>query len=41
MTMIMTVIGFAQVYADMGFSAAIIYRQDATNDELSTPTGPI
>lgn len=36
MTMIMTVIGFAQVYADMGFSAAIIYRQDATNDELST-----
>jgi O-antigen/teichoic acid export membrane protein len=36
LAMIMTVVGFAQVYADMGFSAAIIYRQDATRDELST-----
>ncbi|HMK92508.1 MAG TPA: MOP flippase family protein [Thermoleophilia bacterium] len=31
-----TVIGFAMVFADMGFSAAIIWRQDATRDELST-----
>jgi O-antigen/teichoic acid export membrane protein len=36
MAMIMTVIGFAQVYGDMGFSSAIIYRQDATRDQLST-----
>ena len=31
-----TIIGFAMVFADMGFSAAIIWRQDATRDELST-----
>ncbi len=36
MAMIVTVVGFAQVYADMGFSGAIIYRQDATRDQLST-----
>jgi O-antigen/teichoic acid export membrane protein len=36
MAMILTVIGFAQVYSDMGFSSAIIYRQDATRDQLST-----
>ena len=36
MSMIATVIGFAQVYADMGFSGAIIYRQDTTSDQLST-----
>ena len=36
MAMIVTFVGFAQVYADMGFSSAIIYRQDATSDQLST-----
>ena len=36
MAMIVTVVGFAQVYADMGFSGAIIYRQDATRAQLST-----
>lgn len=36
MSMIMTVVGFAQVYADMGFSGAIIYRRDTTNEQLST-----
>jgi O-antigen/teichoic acid export membrane protein len=36
MAMIVTIVGFAQVYADMGFSGAIIYRQDATRDQLST-----
>lgn len=32
----MVVIGFAQLFADMGISNAIIYRQDATRDELSS-----
>ena len=36
MAMIATVIGFAQVYADMGFSGAIIYRQDSSRDVLSS-----
>lgn len=36
MAMIATVVGFAQVYADMGFSNAIIYRQDADRDQLSS-----
>lgn len=36
MSMIATVVGFAQVYADMGFSNAIIYRQDADSDQLSS-----
>lgn len=36
MSMIATVVGFAQVYADMGFSNAIIYRQDSTRDQLSS-----
>jgi len=36
MAMIMVVIGFAQAYADMGISNAIIYRQDATRDQLSS-----
>lgn len=36
MGMIMVVIGFAQAFADMGISNAIIHRQDATKDELSS-----
>jgi len=36
MGMIMVVIGFAQAFADMGISNAIIYRQDATKDQLSS-----
>ena len=36
MSMIATVVGFAQVYADVGFSNAIIYRQDATPRQLSS-----
>jgi len=36
MGMIMVVIGFAQAFADMGISNAIIYRQDATRDQLSS-----
>ena len=36
MAMIMVVIGFAQAYADMGISNAIIYRQDATRGQLSS-----
>jgi len=36
MGMIMVVIGFAQLFADMGISNAIIYRQDATIEELSS-----
>jgi O-antigen/teichoic acid export membrane protein len=36
MAMIATVVGFAQVYADAGFSNAIIYRQDATRRQLSS-----
>jgi len=36
MGMIMVVIGFAQSFADMGISNAIIYRQDATKDQLSS-----
>ena len=36
MAMIATVIGFAQVYADMGFSGAIIYRQHSSRDVLSS-----
>jgi O-antigen/teichoic acid export membrane protein len=36
MTMIMTVVGLAGIWADLGFSNAIIYRQDATRDQLST-----
>lgn len=36
MGMIMVVIGFAQLFADMGISNAIIYRQDATREELSS-----
>lgn len=36
MSMISTVVGFAQVYADMGVSNAIIYRQDANRDQLSS-----
>ncbi len=34
--MIMVVIGFAQLFSDMGISNAIIYRQDATKPELSS-----
>jgi O-antigen/teichoic acid export membrane protein len=36
MGMIMVVIGFAQLFADMGISNAIIYRQDTTREELSS-----
>jgi len=36
MGMILVVIGFAQVFADMGISNAIIYRQDATREQLSS-----
>jgi O-antigen/teichoic acid export membrane protein len=36
MAMVMAVLGFATVYADMGFSNAIVHRQDATRDQLST-----
>lgn len=36
MAMVATVVGFAHVYADMGFSAAIIYRQEATREQLSS-----
>jgi lipopolysaccharide exporter len=36
MGMIMVVIGFAQAFADMGISNAIIYRQNATRDQLSS-----
>jgi lipopolysaccharide exporter len=36
MAMIMMVLGFAQVYADMGISNAIIHRQDVTRDQLSS-----
>jgi O-antigen/teichoic acid export membrane protein len=36
MGMIMVVIGFAQAFADMGVSSAIIHRQDATSKELSS-----
>ncbi len=33
--MVMVVIGFAQIFADMGVSNAIIHRQDATKEALS------
>lgn len=36
MAMIMVVLGFAQAYADMGIGNAIIYRQQSTQDELSS-----
>jgi O-antigen/teichoic acid export membrane protein len=36
MGMTMVVIGFAQAFADMGVSNAIIYRQDATKEQLSS-----
>ena len=36
MAMIATAVGFAQVYADVGFSNAIIFRQDATPRQLSS-----
>lgn len=36
MGIIMVVIGFAQAFADMGISNAIIHRQDATKDQLSS-----
>lgn len=34
--MIMVVIGFAQLFADMGISNAIIYRKDITKESLSS-----
>ena len=36
MGMIMVVVGFAQAFADMGISNAIIHRQDATKNQLSS-----
>ena len=36
MAMMMVVIGFAQAFADMGVSNAIIHRQDTTDDHLSS-----
>jgi len=36
MAMILVVIGFAQAYADMGISNAIIHRQDITKEQLSS-----
>ena len=36
MGMLLVVIGFAQAFADMGVSNAIIHRQDATREQLSS-----
>jgi len=36
MALTMIVIGFAQAYADMGVSSAIVHRQDATGQQLSS-----
>lgn len=36
MGMVIVVIGFARLFADMGISNAIIYRQDATREQLSS-----
>ncbi len=36
MAMVTVVMGLAQMYCDMGMSAAIIHRQDATKDQLSS-----
>lgn len=36
MAMASIVIGFAQMYMDLGLSAAIIHRQDATKEQLSS-----
>ena len=36
MAMVMVVTGFAQSFADMGISNAIIHRQDATREQLSS-----
>lgn len=36
MGMVMVVIGFARLFADMGISGAIIHRQDATREQLSS-----
>lgn len=34
--MLLVIVGFAQAFADMGISNAIIYRQDATRQQLSS-----
>jgi lipopolysaccharide exporter len=36
MALVMLVVGFAQAFADMGLSGAIIHRQDATREVLSS-----
>lgn len=36
MAMVAVVIGFAQMFVDLGVSAAIIHRQDATKEQLSS-----
>ncbi|HET6762445.1 MAG TPA: MOP flippase family protein [Longimicrobiaceae bacterium] len=36
LAMVMVVLGFAQAFTDMGVSQAIVHRQDATRDQLSS-----
>lgn len=36
MGMVMVIVGFAQAFADMGISNAIIHRQDSTREQLSS-----
>ena len=36
MAMVVLVVGFAQMYTDLGIGAAIIHRQDSTRQQLST-----
>ncbi len=36
MAMVWIVIGLAQIYLDLGISAAIVHRQDSTSEELSS-----
>jgi O-antigen/teichoic acid export membrane protein len=36
MAMVLVVVGFGQAFADMGFSNAIIHRQDSTRQQLSS-----
>jgi lipopolysaccharide exporter len=36
MAIVLMVLGFVQIYADMGISSAIIHRQDTTEEQLSS-----
>ncbi|SEM04838.1 polysaccharide transporter, PST family [Syntrophus gentianae] len=36
MGMVLIVVGFGQIFSDMGVSSAIIYRQDTTREQLSS-----